>query len=135
MAYDPNSRQLILFGGNVGTYYRNSLSNETWSWDGKTWSRLTPKDVPSPREGSAFAFDSTSTTLALFGGAGRALPPDNRTWGWTGHNWANVSPKASPPGNAFMTLVFDAATDQSIMFGSLYPVAMQPDDQTWLLKS
>jgi hypothetical protein len=40
MAYDPNSRKLLLFGGEISPM--GQPSTDTWSWDGSSWTQLTP---------------------------------------------------------------------------------------------
>ena len=46
MAYDPVSRTVLLFGGqvcdNTGCYW----ANDTWAWNGRNWNALVP---PPPR--------------------------------------------------------------------------------------
>jgi hypothetical protein len=45
-AYNEARRQLVLFGGNLGSI---DFSDETWAWDGQAWRRLMPALRPTPR--------------------------------------------------------------------------------------
>ena len=42
-----------LFGGFNGT----AALNETWTWDGATWTQLSPTTSPSARAGASMAYD------------------------------------------------------------------------------
>jgi hypothetical protein len=103
MAYDPamNGGELLLFGGYNGTSYYN----DTWAWNGSTWSQVgntgdtscttTCTNSPSDRDGASMAYDSANGgQLVLFGGYNGAY--DNDTWTWNGTTWAQLSPATSP---------------------------------------
>ncbi len=47
VAYDPNQKIIVLFGGSHGDY----VMNDTWIYDctKKSWHQIWPKDAPSPR--------------------------------------------------------------------------------------
>ena len=98
MAYDPNSGTVILFGGEYQSY--GVESNETWSWDGNSWTQLSPSTSPPRRRFGSMAYDSTLGGLVLFGGKqydgsyhGYYL---NDTWLWDGSNWQQLSSSVSP---------------------------------------
>ena len=92
MAYDQQSGQLILFGGDYGS----GLLGDTWSWDGGSWTQLHPTTSPSPRDLSAMAYSPATGGLVLFGGRGSSGPLDD-TWIWEGATWRELSPSQSPP--------------------------------------
>jgi hypothetical protein len=46
MAFDPATGDLVLFGGYGGSY-----RNDTWTYDGTTWTSTVPGDQPSARSG------------------------------------------------------------------------------------
>ena len=64
MAFDIVRQQIILFGG----YKDTDSFNETWLFDGLTWSKLVTENQPSVRTGQMFFFDATSNSVILFGG-------------------------------------------------------------------
>jgi hypothetical protein len=82
MAYDPQSRRLIMFGG-----VSNSTTgiNDTWAWDGKGWTQLHPKTAPS---GFYFfmANDVATRQLVLF----IPDPTGLTTWSWTNGDWMKL---------------------------------------------
>jgi hypothetical protein len=67
MAYDDATGTVVLFGGETaaGTYL-----NDTWTWDGTTWTEQFPAVRPSARV-TAMTYDSLTQTVVLFGGADR----------------------------------------------------------------
>ena len=69
LANDPATGQLVLFGGSAfGSDCRSVGFNDTWTYNGTTWSRLAPSISPSVREAPAMAYDEHTSQLVLFGG-------------------------------------------------------------------
>src|SRR5579885_2595949 len=64
LVYDGNTRTLLLFGG---AGYNNDL-NDTWSWDGNTWTQLHPATSPPARSEASIAYDAATKQVILFGG-------------------------------------------------------------------
>jgi len=95
MAYDPVSKKMVLFGGWDGTAHLN----DTWTFDGTTWTRRKTAASPSGRAGAAMAFDRKTRKLVLFGGFDGAKYLGD-TWLWDGaaSHWTKAHPKTSPPG-------------------------------------
>ncbi len=85
MAYDPQIRALVLFGGTSGTSETEfflgpqQVFGDTWAWKGANWIRLHPSVSPPPRSGASMAYDAATKSLVLFGGDGpyHSLPD---TW-------------------------------------------------------
>ena len=73
MAYDPQIRKLVLFGGTSMTGATSGalqVFGDTWAWNGATWIRLHPSVSPPPRSGASMAYDVATKSLVLFGGYG-----------------------------------------------------------------
>jgi hypothetical protein len=69
MGYDPDVGLILAFGGRDAGLM---TSSGTWSYEyGRdTWTAITPSYSPSPRMGSAWAYDARSARFILFGGRG-----------------------------------------------------------------
>lgn len=109
MAYDPGTRQLILFGG-CETPGTCPLST-TWDWTGTTWTKLSPATSPPARWYSAsMAYDPATSQLLLFTGTGAT------TWEWNGTNWTKLHPATNPPDGMDYSMAYDSGTTQLILF-------------------
>lgn len=134
VGWDPVSSRLILFGG-IKTMSPDPAPNDTWAWDGRNWSRLSPAIVPpSNNGGQKIALDPT---------AGRLLMLDEaQTWSWTGSNWQKLAdglpgPTPNIDGGA---LASDPVNRQVIYVGGctvgcvqLYPGTLVWDGKSWSL--
>jgi hypothetical protein len=57
-------RELVILYGGKGT----SLLDDTWSWDGDSWSEVLNLTDPSPRTGARMVYDPSHENLVMFGG-------------------------------------------------------------------
>ena len=93
IAYDPVGRKVVLFGGFNSTEYLN----ETWTFNGSTWTIETTSVAPWPRASAMLAYDVSTRKLALFGGFNN---PEflGDTWFWDGatSTWTRAHPTHSP---------------------------------------
>ena len=114
MAYDQGTGQLVLFGGYHGV--RGSLYfGDTWTWNGSTWTKLSPAASPPPREGAAMAYDNATGQLVLFGGRAYNVRPGTFTWNCS--NWTKLLPVTNPQPRLDASMAYDAATGQLVLFG------------------
>lgn len=87
MAYDPDRKRIVLFGGFDGTYL-----DDTWEYDGIAWMKREVKG-PDARGGKpGMVYDKKNKRMVLFGGGvggGTDLVPKamNDTWSWDGKKW------------------------------------------------
>ena len=105
----------VLFGGEGC----DGTCEDTWQWDGSTWTQAHPTLAPPAREYHALAYDSDRGNTVLFGGC-----PDfycsslwGDTWIWDGTAWTQTSPPAAPPARAYHALAYDAARRMTLLFG------------------
>ena len=133
MAYDPATDQLLLFGGS--TPYS---VGDTWTWDGTTWTELSPATSPTSRYNSSMAYDPAAGQLVLFGGfthpgfgAGGLL---GDTWTWDGTTWTELSPATIPSARQEAYMAYDPATDQLLLFGGVDYYG-NPFNDTWVYQA
>jgi hypothetical protein len=140
IAYDPATKQVVLFGG-LSSLANTKMLSDTWTWDGTDWMQHHPTTSPPARDDAALAYDAATQQLVLFGGGsskppigGLVPPPLNDTWTWDGSNWIQQHPAASPLPVLSPGLAYDAAQHTLILFGGLYanttPVRKELND-TW----
>ena len=115
----PATGGVLLFGGNTLTF-PNAQSDETWGYDGTTWTNLAPATTPLAAGGARLVHDSTRGVAVLFGGLGNSPispPVYNRTWEFNGVDWTDVTPVPSPNGRHSHAMAFDVARNVTVMFG------------------
>lgn len=91
MAYDAARGVTVLFGGQNGTGPSATYPDDTWTWDGKAWTRIEATG-PSPRWVHAMAYDQARQRVVLFGGGlgGRPFNALGDTWEWDGARWTEI---------------------------------------------
>jgi hypothetical protein len=133
-AWDPATGQLILFGGGAcsGSGGGCTVTNDTWSWTGTTWTPLAPSSSPPPLAEASLAYDPAAGQLVLFGGIGSSGSSLSGTWVWNGSNWLQESPPSSPPARHGASLGYDLTTDQLILYGGSAAAGITPmASDTW----
>ncbi|MCX5742096.1 MAG: hypothetical protein NT062_06340, partial [Proteobacteria bacterium] len=115
MAYDAARHRVVLFGGAALPDSMTGGDDQTWAFDGTTWSPL-PVTGPSPRAGHAMAYDPHRDVIVLVGGGPGVGPPE--TWeldtaGW--HDRSNGS--NAPNGLDDLTLAFDPQSQRLLTVG------------------
>lgn len=101
----------LLFGGESAGYL-----DDTWTWDGQKWTRLTPTTSPSRRGGHAMAYDPLRKRVVLFTGwNGGSYIQD--TWEFDGTNWKRMTPNTQPPPRDWTQMAFDPISKKVILFG------------------
>ncbi|MCA8977785.1 MAG: hypothetical protein KDC98_23875 [Planctomycetes bacterium] len=111
LAFDPASRQVLLFGGALP-----SPGADTWLWDGSNWLQAAPAVSPPARSAAAMAGDSTRGRVVLYGGQGSGGLLDD-TWEWDGTNWQQRSPSLVPPRRKNHAMSFDPQRNVTVLFG------------------
>lgn len=124
VADDPATHGLVLFGG-------VDSSDETWLWDGRRWTPVTPKSSPPARAGAAIAYDPATRLLMLYGGEGSNEGTQfNDTWAWNGTTWRRLDgggPSGPFVGNG-ASMAWDGARGQMLLVTS---AGTDTDGETW----
>ncbi len=89
LTYDRLGQRVLLFGGctTYGTFSCTELRNDTWVWDGASWTELPPAPEPAPRRFHALAFDTNRGLAYLFGGQGDGGAVFGDLWSFDGSRW------------------------------------------------
>ena len=97
---------------------------QTWTFLNGNWTQLNLSSEPSPRQGSALAYDPALNETVLYGGANipdcsdAGCPGDNDTWVFSNDSW---SPLPGAVGTGTMvpyflpSMAYDATSDQLIL--------------------
>jgi Galactose oxidase, central domain len=119
MVYDPAINRIVLFGG-LTNGQLGSMLNDTWTYNGSTWTKESPPTSPPPRQMPAMAYDATLGKVVLFGGG----VGDYGTWTYDGTTWTTYTKCGSrpndctaPPGRLGAAMDYDPTLGQIVLFG------------------
>lgn len=145
MVFDRTRNVAVLFGGVTNVNGQETLMNDTWEWDGNTWTAKTPLTTPQARANHSLAFDSMRNRVVLFGGyAGTAYSSEGDylrdTWEWDGQNWTAMNPgvgPAAPTARSAHSSLYDPTSQQTLLFGgdtswqNSFMIAVDVRNDTW----
>jgi hypothetical protein len=131
MAYDAAAGNIVLFGGQSSLIPAGTYLNDTWTWDGITWTQQFPPVSPSARNAMGMVYDAATKTVVLFGG-GNSAGSLGDTWTWDGvaKTWTQQNPIASPSVRNQMGMAYAAATHTVVLFGG-YGIGSVAIGDTW----
>jgi hypothetical protein len=128
MAYDPAIGKLVLFGGAVSS--PNPFLDETWTYDGESWTRQYPATSPPARWApAAMAYDPGIRKLVLYGGERRGGSL-NDTWTYDGATWTQQHP-ATSPALGMASMAYDPDIGKLVLFGFPQPFTSSSQFETW----
>lgn len=108
---------MLVYGGLQSSPTLNL--DETWHFDGTTWTQLTPATTPPARWGHKMVLDTRRLRIVTFGGRSPAVATaNNDTWEWDGFDWQQVFPTVSPSARAFYGMTYDERRGRTVMFGT-----------------
>jgi hypothetical protein len=128
MAYDAKRETTVIFGG----FSDEGQTNDTWEWDGATWTQRQPLTRPAARMLPSMTFDAARGVTILFGGEkSDATISEGDTWEWDGTNWTERFPAASPSPRSATSLAYDSARNVTVLLGGRGPNTDAPNNETW----
>jgi hypothetical protein len=134
MAYDEAREQLVMFGGYWWQDGRAGKLQDTWTWNGATWSHRSTEAEPTARSGHTLAYDAERRVVMLVGGQGegdiqeRALQDP---WEWNGTKWTDVSTRLSPMQTTGHSLAYDSDHRETILFGGSGTAWLSNETWAW----
>jgi subtilisin-like proprotein convertase family protein len=127
LVYDAARGVTVMHGGQdeIG------VSNETWTWDGVSWTLCGPAfavcpttdeegdGVPSARKFHAAAYDAQLDEVLLHGGENEEGILVNDTWSWNGERWLRLHDGSgtAPIPRRHARLTYDVAQGEGLLFG------------------
>jgi Galactose oxidase, central domain len=132
MAWDGAAENVVLFGGQNSS---GESLNDTWTWNGRTWTQQFPPVSPPARSfgTQGITYDNATRNVVLFGGLNSAGVAFGDTWTWNGRakTWTQHFPAASPSPRQAPT-AYDAAVGMLVLFGGDNNAGLQfADTWTW----
>lgn len=138
MAYHASRHEFVLFTGESGGYYVNN----TWTFDGNSWTLKNPARKPEPRAYLQLSYDSHRDRVVMFGGVNTDAYPSkcyDDTYEWDGTNWYRLDPPVHPPRTASYAMTYDSHRQVTVMYGGVvqvptedpYVVENRESNETW----
>ncbi|MCB9879263.1 MAG: hypothetical protein H6835_16835 [Planctomycetes bacterium] len=129
MVFDSGRNRVVMFGG-WSMLYNPGFRNQTWEWDGSTWTQVVTASAPSPRSHCMLAYDSARGRVVLFGGYDSATLGE--TWEYDGSDWTLRTPAHAPTPRISAGLAYDPSRGVTVLFGGeLDPSGQVVTDETW----
>jgi hypothetical protein len=126
MAYDAARQRVVLFGG----FDDEGMLDDTWEWNGTSWSENSSGSAPEGRFLHAMAYDAARNRVVMFGGFnGQVYVGD--TWVYDGNQWSQRNPASAPPDLCGHWMAYDAARGKVVLFGGVSPEPPNQRNQTW----
>ena len=120
MAYDSESQQVILFGGQTGDYRKaENYSGETWAYDiaAKTWTNMNPAVSPPAGGAGSLAYDAESDRVILYGNVNVfSMPAETWAYDFNSNTWTRMK-AIGPLSHLGLRMAYDAESDRVILFG------------------
>jgi hypothetical protein len=119
MTYDPATGDVLLFGGASG-YPTYLLFNDTWEFNGVTWTQLSPALTPvSSSFGAVMTYDTSTGSVVMFdsGEGYNGGPYLNSTYTFSGGQWTLSLNGTGPSPRSAESLTYDPLLGAVILFG------------------
>ncbi len=119
LAFEPVSGLIVAYGG-VPDYTSANPFNDTWAFDGCTWTQLFPVGNPGTRFNAYLAQSPTPGRVVLFGGAITVGALAGTTWELDTQalTWTNMTPAGpSPSPRQLANTVYDSLRARTVLFG------------------
>lgn len=118
-AYDPQNATTVLFGGESSPASNDgqpTLLDDTWIWNGHSWSQATPA-TPPPARFAAVADYYPALGGPMVTGGDAASGDLADCWLWRGGQWVKVAQHGDLPPRQGAAGGFDSADGQFVVFG------------------
>jgi hypothetical protein len=136
IVFDHTRGVFVMYGGNAT--FSNPGTNETWEYDGVTWTQRFPANNPGNLGLHAMVFDTVRNVVVLYGGITTVGPivDSNQTWEYDGTNWTQHVTATNPGRLEAHSMCFHAGIGKTILFGGVnasptVPPAAIDNDKTW----
>jgi cysteine-rich repeat protein len=128
LAYDANRQRVVLFGGCGGPAAScaagDLVFDDTWEWDGSSWTAVPTTVQPDARYGHSLVYDRARQRVVVFGG----FPPSSISlWDWDGSQWEHRSTNAGTRRRDDAQATYDDARREIVVFGGDYDVTVYRD--------
>lgn len=131
LIYDSARGVAVMYGGLATAISIPPPTNQTWEWNGTTWTQATPVANAGNRYRYGACFDSLRSRVVMFGGSTSQLGLlSNQTWEYEGTTWTQVTTVGNPGGRDRPAMCFHAGLGKAVLFGGASSSTIL--DDTWV---
>ncbi|MEO6593612.1 MAG: kelch repeat-containing protein [Planctomycetota bacterium] len=114
--FDLVRGRTVLYGGSASQLLAPP-SNQTWEYQGTTWTQVTTVGSPGPRNRPAMCFHTGIGKTVLFGGSDGSSLTDS-TWLYDGSTWTQVPIVGNKPlARSSAAMAYDPTRNLSVLMG------------------
>jgi hypothetical protein len=123
LACDTLRGVVVLYGGGNASPFGGASIDQTWEWNGTTWTQVFPATTPGGLGGYGFAYDAARSRTVLYGGVPDSFFPiaAGGTWEYDGNDWAQITTASSPGPLEYPSMCYDSANSRVVLFGGIDP--------------
>lgn len=118
--YDPENRQMVVFGGYDGVSAPANRIGDTWvlSLDGPpVWTQLSPGPGPTARSSMTAVYDAAHHAMVVFAGTDPNFRNDVWSLSLDSPAWSLISADTAPGGREEQGAAYDSKRDRMVIFG------------------
>lgn len=132
LVYDALRQVLVMYGSLNTSPFGGSSVDQTWEYNGTTWSQVFPTTTPGGLGAYGACYDSARNRTVLYGGTANSFFPiaESGTWEYNGTDWALITTVGSPGPLERPAMCFHQGLGVSILFGGIDP-QVGGVDTTW----
>ncbi len=116
ICHDEQRGVIVLFGGVHVGWNSSTFFDDTWEYDGTTWTQVITAAAPTPRS-CPMAYDPAHGKVILHGGIGQQGALTD-TWEFDGSVWIQRAPATTPPPRFDCALAFDRNRGRMVLQSS-----------------
>lgn len=132
LIYDPIRDVAVLYGSLNTSPFGGASVDQTWEFDGTTWTRVFPTTTPGGLGLYCGAYDLGRQRVVIYGGEADNFFPiaSADTWEYDGTTWSLITTVGSPGPIERGAMCYFPALGKCVMFGGLDP-QIGGVDTTW----
>lgn len=132
MVSDPARDRVVMFGGTARSAFGNLDLDDTWEWDGSTWTQIMTTQQPSPRRIASMIYDPSRGAVLLYGGNDQGPVAPSDTWSFDGSNWFDLGIPRSSAALSFFQLAWDPVGRRALLLDNRSGGSRELTAQGWV---
>jgi hypothetical protein len=133
LVHDLGRGVVVMYGGVNTSFFGGPSVDQTWEFDGTTWTQVFPTTTPGGLGRYGASYDVVRGRVVIYGGVANSFFPiaESGTWEWNGTNWALITTTGSPGPLERPSMCYHAGINRTVLFGGIDP-QIGGVDTTWL---